>query len=284
MAGTLFVVATPIGNLEDITLRALRTLREVQLIAAEDTRRTAKLLSHFEIRARTVSLREHNEARESARLVSMLQDGEDIALVSDAGTPGISDPGVRLVRAVLDSGLRVVPIPGPSAVLAALSSSGLPADRFTFLGFPPRSGQARVEWLETLQSHPWTVVFFEAPHRIKQTLDSVRATLANRPIVVWREISKIYEEMVERPIRTVPEQGEFTVVVGPAIHDALLPGEDDRTIGQLMGCMTEECRMDRDRAVALAARAFAVTPTEIRRALKRLRYPPQSAQGADPAP
>src|SRR5256885_1108608 len=165
MPGTLFVVATPIGNLEDITARALRVLREADVIAAEDTRRTAHLLARYAITTPTISLHEHNEAAKTPSLVERLQRGEAIALVSDAGTPTVSDPGGRLIRAAIDAGVRVEPIPGPSAVLAALAASGLPTDTFTFLGFPPTRAKHRHAWFERLRTAGGTVVFFEAPHR-----------------------------------------------------------------------------------------------------------------------
>src|SRR3954465_13602822 len=163
MPGTLFVVATPIGNLEDITLRALRVLREVAIIAAEDTRRTAHLLARHAIATPTTSLHEHNESAKSPSLVARLQNGERIALVSDAGTPTVSDPGGRLIRAAIDAGIRFEPIPGPSAILAALTVSGLPTDTFTFLGFPPTRSKDRKAWFDRLQTVGGTVVFFEAP-------------------------------------------------------------------------------------------------------------------------
>src|SRR5690349_17707575 len=170
MPGTLFVVATPIGNLEDLTFRALRTLREVDLIAAEDTRRTAKLLAHYEIRKPMVSLHEHNEHREAPRLVERIAAGTSVALVSDAGTPGISDPGEQLVRLARERGLTVTPIPGPSAVMAALSVSGQPASEFVFMGFPPHSGKARSDWIGRLANESRTVVAFESPHRIHKEI------------------------------------------------------------------------------------------------------------------
>ena len=177
MPGTLFVVATPIGNLEDITARALRVLREVAVIAAEDTRRTAHLLARYAIATPTTSLHEHNESGKSASLIARLQRGDSVALVSDAGTPTISDPGGRLIRAAIDAGIRVEPIPGPSAVLAALAASGLPTDSFTFLGFPPTRSKDRKQWFERAAScSAGPVVFFEAPHRIQATLARVLAT------------------------------------------------------------------------------------------------------------
>ena len=190
MPGTLFVVATPIGNLEDITLRALRTLREVSLIAAEDTRRTARLLSRFDIRTPLVSLHEHNEAAEVPGLLGRLRAGDSIAVTSDAGTPLLSDPGALLVREALASGIRVEAIPGPSAVLTALVSSGLPADTFTFLGFPPARGAARQRWLGALAAEQRTVVFFEAPHRVRETVAEVAALLGERAVAIARELTK----------------------------------------------------------------------------------------------
>src|SRR6185436_70073 len=170
MPGTLYVVATPIGNLEDVTLRALRTLREVSLIAAEDTRRTARLLQHYSISTRTTSLHAHNERDRTPALIERLSAGESIALVSDAGTPLISDPGQTLVGAARAAGIRVESIPGPSAVMAALSSSGLETPEFVFLGFPPARSKDRKIWFESLRSQSRLAVFFEAPHRIRRTL------------------------------------------------------------------------------------------------------------------
>jgi 16S rRNA (cytidine1402-2'-O)-methyltransferase len=219
MPGTLFVVATPIGNLEDITARALRVLREATLIAAEDTRRTAHLLARYAIGTPTTSLHEHNEVSKSAALVARLARGESIALVSDAGTPTVSDPGARLIRAAIDAGVRVESVPGPSAALTALAASGLPSDTFLFLGFPPIRSKARTEWLGAVETAGRTVVFFEAPHRIRQTLSDIRGRLGDVTIVVARELTKIHEELVRGPIssaldRLETPRGEFTVVVG----------------------------------------------------------------------
>ena len=218
MPGTLFVVATPIGNLEDITLRALRVLREVAVIAAEDTRRTANLLARHGITTPMTSLHEHNEARKSPAIVARLQQGENVALVSDAGTPVISDPGAQLIRAAIDAGIRVEPIPGPSAILAALIASGLPSQGFTFLGFPPTRSKDRKQWFDKLKHCGGTVVFFEAPHRILSTLGEVRDTVGDVTVVVARELTKLHEELVRGPISTVLQslsslKGEFTVVL-----------------------------------------------------------------------
>src|ERR1700676_1350210 len=217
MPGTLFVVATPIGNLEDITARALRVLREVALIAAEDTRRTAHLLARYAITTPTTSLHEHNEKRKSASLVERLKRGDDIALVSDAGTPTVSDPGGRLIGAAIESGVRVEPIPGPSAALAALVASGLPSDTFLFLGFPPTRSKDRMMWFKALRSAERTVVFFEAPHRIRRTLEELKEEVGDCRVMIGRELTKAHEELVRGPISVVLAhllipKGEFTVV------------------------------------------------------------------------
>ena len=223
MSGILYVVATPIGNLEDITLRALRVLRDVSLIAAEDTRRTGRLLQHYSISTPTTSLHEHNERDRTAALIARLQRGESIALVSDAGTPLISDPGQFLVSSARSAGVRVEGIPGPSAVMTALSISGLMASEFTFLGFPPSRSKDRNRWLERLAHEPRLVVFFEAPHRIRATIEALGAILGvDRLIGLGRELTKVHEEMVIRPIgevlTTVREpKGEYTVLVPPDI-------------------------------------------------------------------
>lgn len=196
MAGTLYLVATPIGNLEDITHRAIRILREVKIIACEDTRHTRKLLNHYSIQTRTVSYHDHNESDRARELLKELETGVDIAVVSDAGTPGISDPGFQLARLAIEAGIQVVPIPGPSALVSALITSGLPADVFFFGGFlPPRSGARRTRLAE-LRSTPATLVFYEAPHRIAATLRDALEILGEREAVVARELTKMHEEIV----------------------------------------------------------------------------------------
>src|SRR3954447_12505185 len=217
MPGTLFVVATPIGNLEDITVRALRVLREVAVIAAEDTRRTAHLLARHGITTSTTSLHEHNEAGKSGSLVSRMLGGESIALVSDAGTPTVSDPGGILIRAAIDAGLRVEPVPGPSAILAALTASGLPTGEFSFHGFPPTKSKDRKQWFERVKSVRGTIVFFEAPHWIQATLAELQREVGDCDVAVARELTKVHEQLVRGPITTVASQladgrGEFTVV------------------------------------------------------------------------
>ena len=277
MPGTLFVVATPIGNLEDITFRALRTLREVNLIAAEDTRRTAKLLSHHHIHCRMVSLHAHNEHREAPKLIAQLLAGASIALVTDAGTPGISDPGEFLVRLAHEGGLKVTPIPGASAVATALSVSGLPASQFVFMGFPPRSGQERRRWLERLAADERTIVAFESPHRITQTLKDLTGYLVNRQIQLHREITKLNEEFVLSPIfaqeGSVKALGEFVIVIGPH-SDSGRSEPQDAVIAkstEMVGCLTIHGDFELDEAVNLAAKALSLEPSAVRKAWKRHR-------------
>ncbi len=192
--GSLYVVATPIGNLEDITLRALRVLKEVSLIAAEDTRTTAKLLSHFDIHTPLTSYHQHNKLSKLDAVLAALQSG-DVALVSDAGTPGLSDPGYELIRAAIDSGYRVIPLPGPSALLPALIASGLPTDQFLYLGFLPRKTNARRAALEAVRDAPYTLVFYEAPHRLIEALHDLLDVLGARQVCIARELTKIHEEL-----------------------------------------------------------------------------------------
>ena len=220
MPGVLYVVATPIGNLEDISLRALRILKEADLIAAEDTRHTRNLLSHYDIRTALTSYHEHNEKTQAAKLVEKLRRGDKIALVSDAGTPAISDPGYRLVVAALRSGVQVIPLPGPSAVATVLSASGLPSDRFVFEGFLPAKKRERETRLKSVCAESRTMVFYEAPHRLQESLADMLSILGDREIVVAREVSKIHEEFLRGIISEVVSQvaerevkGEITVVV-----------------------------------------------------------------------
>ena len=219
--GTLYVVATPIGNLEDVTYRAVRVLGSVDLIAAEDTRHAAKLLARYEVTTPRTSLHEHNEAEKTGRLLARLARGETVALVSDAGTPLVSDPGARLVRAARERGLRVEAVPGPSAVLAALVSSGLAGGSFTFGGFPPFRSSARTRWFAGLAREARPFVFFEAPHRIDASLRDLEAAAGDRAIAVCRELTKRHEELVAGPVSDVrarlsKPRGEFTVVVEAA--------------------------------------------------------------------
>ena len=218
--GTLHLVATPIGNLEDLSFRALRTLKECDLIAAEDTRRTRKLLTHYGISRPLVSYYEHNETKRIPAILDALREGKDVALVSDAGSPGISDPGFRLVREAADQGMPVTALPGPSAVILALSVSGLPADRFSFYGFLPRSGSERKRLLEEAAQVPRTLVFFESPHRIVKTLEDMLDLLGDRRAAVCRELTKRFEQ-VERDVlseliakrKARTPKGEFCIVI-----------------------------------------------------------------------
>jgi len=228
MPGALYVVATPLGNLRDLTLRALDVLATADVIAAEDTRTTGNLLRHYGIVAQTLSLHAHNEDARARTIVARLAEGKSVALVSDAGTPGISDPGARTVRAVRAAGYPVIPIPGPSAVAAAVSAAGLVADAFLFAGFLPPQAKARRERLQALAQLPAALVFHEAPHRIRDTVDDLRAAFGDaRVLVVARELTKTFETIASMPLADAPawfagdpnrERGEFVLIV-----DAPLP-------------------------------------------------------------
>jgi 16S rRNA (cytidine1402-2'-O)-methyltransferase len=228
--GTVYVVATPIGNLEDLSPRALRVLREVELIACEDTRHTAVLCQRFEIATPRVSLHAHNEARRVPELLARLARGARIALVSDAGTPLVSDPGERLVRAALDAGAAVVPVPGPSALLAALVASGFPARPFAFAGFLPRRGAERARELAALAAFPGTLVLYEAPNRAAQTLADLRAALGPRRVALARELTKRHETITRGVLGEVElddPRGELVLVVeGPSDSAAAEPSEE----------------------------------------------------------
>ena len=244
--GVLYVVATPIGNLEDITLRALKVLKLVRLVAAEDTRRTGILLRHYGIETTILSVHEHNERARIDRIVGGLAKGESVALVTDAGTPGISDPGATLVGAVREAGFTVEPIPGASAVAAAISASGVQSQGFTFLGFAPIRSKDRKRWFaEVVEASRYRlVVFFEAPHKLRKTLEEL-VNLVKRPIIVGRELTKLHEEFVrgtpaELLTRFAEPQGEFTVLVPPAdpADEDLEQASDDEVIA-LFGQITE---------------------------------------------
>ena len=275
MPGTLFVVATPIGNLEDITLRALRVLREVSVIAAEDTRRTAHLLSRHAIATRTTSLHEHNESKKTAAIVDRLLKGEDVALVSDAGTPTVSDPGGHLIQTAVAAGVRVVAIPGPSAVMTALAASGLPADTFSFLGFPPIRSRDRIRWFQTLASAAGTVVFFEAPHRIHATLDELGQIIGDRHIVVGRELTKIHEEFVRGPISAINTaalgaRGEFTVVVsiGQSADIGSFAAPTPSELAEKFGELTATNGFTRRQAIAQLAKRYHLATNDVYDALE----------------
>lgn len=271
MSGTLYVVATPIGNLEDVSMRALRILREVSLIAAEDTRRTGRLLQHYSISTRTTSLHAHNEREKSSRLIEQLMRGESIALVSDAGTPLISDPGLGLVKAARAAGIRVEPIPGPSAVLTLLSVAGFTDREFCFLGFPPNRAKDRIEWVRGLADIRKTVIFFEAPHRIAATIgDMTNILSADRIVAIGRELTKAHEEVVICPISEVlgrlkSLKGEFTVAVSPAPPtadvrmDVPRPEELRREIGR----ETENGAVSKRDAIKRVARKYGLAVNDV---------------------
>jgi 16S rRNA (cytidine1402-2'-O)-methyltransferase len=278
MAGTLYVVATPIGNLEDITVRALRILREVALIAAEDTRRTAHLLTRYGITTATTSLHEHNEQRKSSALIARLENGEGIALVSDAGTPTVSDPGARFIAEAVRSGIRVEAIPGPNAAIAALSVSGLLADGFLFLGFPPTRAKDRTSWMNRLSQANGVAVFYEAPHRIIGTLEEIEANLGDLPVIVARELTKAHEELVRGQISEILRagltvKGEFTVIVNvghvtdqpkSAVDKAQAVAELARHFGQ----MTANNSRTKRQVIAELARQYGLTTKEAYRAIE----------------
>jgi 16S rRNA (cytidine1402-2'-O)-methyltransferase len=264
--GTLYIVATPIGNLEDITLRALHVLKEADLIACEDTRQTRKLLDHFQISKRMVSYHDHNEASRAEELIGRLERGENIALVSDAGTPLISDPGYRLVAAAVAAGVTVTPIPGASAAMSALSAAGLPTDAFRFCGFfAPKSGQRR-QALEELKREDCTLVFYEAPHRILETLEDIAAVMPSRPVVIARELTKMHEEFlrgtaseVHASLAARPSvKGEITLLIGKA--DA--PEVDDTPIEEAIAQL-EAAGVARMDAIKQVAKAHGLSKREV---------------------
>ncbi|OXM14532.1 16S rRNA (cytidine(1402)-2'-O)-methyltransferase [Paenibacillus herberti] len=229
--GTLYLVATPIGNLEDMTMRAIRILKEVSLIAAEDTRQTRKLLSRFEIENRLVSYHEHNKAASGPELLRLMDEGSSIALVSDAGMPAISDPGADLVREAAQRGIPVVPVPGANAALSALIMSGLPTERFTFAGFPPRDKKHLDKWLQELKLLPGTLLLYESPHRISKTLPILLQVLGDRDAAMIRELTKRHEEAVRGTISECithleehPPLGEYCLVIAAGEPEEALPG------------------------------------------------------------
>jgi 16S rRNA (cytidine1402-2'-O)-methyltransferase len=235
VAGILHLVATPIGNLEDITFRAVRVLKEADLIACEDTRQTRKLLDHYGITKPTVSYHEHNEAERAGELAHKMVEGARVALVSDAGMPLVSDPGYRLVQAALAAGIAVEPVPGASAALAALAASGLPTDAFHFAGFLPAKQGQRRKALEELQQEQATLIFYEAPHRILETLEAVEEVLGPRPVVVARELTKLHEEF----LRGTPAEVRALLGARPAIK-----GEITLLVGRATGIRADDTPLE----------------------------------------
>lgn len=274
--GTLYLCATPIGNLEDITLRAMRILREVDLIAAEDTRHTRKLLSHFQIHTPLTSYHRHNYKTKGEYLLSLVSSGKNIALVSDAGMPGVSDPGTKLVAAAVEKGCGVVPVPGPSAALTALVASGLPTDAFVFAGFLPVSKKARAEKLKELSLLRWTMVFYEAPHRLKETLSVLAKTLGNRQAAAARELTKLHEEVIRSSLEELADhfnlvepRGEFTLVVAGAPEEQVRPREPSWShIGAAAHVFLLEAEgMERKKAIHEVARLRGLSKKDVYRSV-----------------
>ena len=256
MAGCLYVVSTPIGNLEDITYRAVRTLKEADWIACEDTRTTKRLLDHYGIQTRTLSYHEHNEANRTEELIARLLGGEKGALVSDAGTPLLSDPGYRVVHAAVEAGIRIEAIPGPSALLAGLVVSGLPTDQFHFAGFLPAKQGQRSRMLESLADESATLVFYEAPHRILEALDDIATAFGERRIVVARELTKLHEEVLRGTATEIRTElaardmirGEFVLMVAKASEPAHDDTPAEEAVALLVGAGVD--RMDAMKTVA----------------------------------
>ena len=269
MPGTLFIVATPIGNLEDITLRALRVLREVDLIAAEDTRRTAKLLAHYSITSPTLSFHEHNTRARIPRLLARLEGGADVALVTDAGTPGISDPGRELIRVCSEKGLPIDPVPGACAPVTAAVASGFPLESLTILGFIPVRSKDRNKWLEDVRGISGTFTCFETPHRIFKTLAEADTMFGIRPIFVAREMTKLHQQFIHGSGpdiigRMTSNRGEFTLVVGPAdVARCDREPIDETLVFAEFGRMTTKVVGGRRAAVAALAKKYGRSTKDV---------------------
>mgnify|MGYP000882973129 CR=1 FL=1 len=274
--GTLYIVGTPIGNLEDITQRALRTLREVAVIACEDTRETRKLLNHFQIDTPVTSYHEHNKRTAGPRLIERLLGGDDVALVTDAGMPAISDPGEDLVRSAIEAGIPVVPVPGPTAFVTALVASGLPTRRFVFEGFLPHKGRERREALERLKAEERTVILYEAPHRLRETLQDLRAALGDRRAVACRELTKLYEEYVRGMLSELivhfeahEPRGEFVLILdgaSPEAPEAEAGPADARSLARAVAEL-EAQGMDRKAAMKEVAQRLGLRKRAVYQAL-----------------
>jgi len=275
MAGTLYLVSTPIGNLEDITHRAVRLLGEVDVIACEDTRHTKKLLNHYGINTRTISYHEHNERERAAELIKLLKRGSDVAVVSDAGTPGISDPGFRLARLAIENEVRVVPVPGASALITALVASGMPTDEFFFGGFLPARSGARRARLSELRSIPATLIFYEGPHRIAATLKDARDTLGEREAVVARELTKMHEEIARGRLSELAARfssaqsarGEMVLIIDRAVIE--VEGGKDKAAASIAALVTklENEGLDHRAALKKVARELGLSRAEAYRRL-----------------
>jgi 16S rRNA (cytidine1402-2'-O)-methyltransferase len=273
--GTLYLCATPIGNLEDITLRALRILREVDLIAAEDTRHTRKLLSHFQIHTPLTSYHQHNRKKKGEYLLNSVLSGKNVAVVSDAGMPGVSDPGSELVAEAVENGCEVIPVPGPSAAITALVVSGLPTDAFVFAGFLPTAKKARVEKLKELSRQRCTLIFYEAPHRIKETLAVLLKAFGNRPAAAAREMTKLHEEVIRGSLKDLADhfnliepRGEFTLVVGGAPEEEELKEVSWMHIGAAAHVsMLEGEGMERKKAIHEVARLRGLPKKDVYRSV-----------------
>jgi len=272
MPGVLYLVATPIGNLADITHRALQVLKDVALIACEDTRHTRKLLQHYGITTRTISYHEHNEQQRALELLELLRQGSDVAVVSDAGTPSISDPGFRLVRAAIENEIPVVPVPGPSALISALIAAGLPTDEFFFAGFLPPRSNARRARLAELQSVPGTLIFYEAPHRLAATLKDAREILGEREAVVARELTKLHEEIRRGRLSELSShyenqepRGEIVVLIDR--HVIAEPTNDATSSVSALVAQFEQDGLDHRAALKKAARELGLSRAEAYRKL-----------------
>ena len=264
--GCLYLVGTPIGNLEDITLRAVRILKEVDQIACEDTRHTQKLLAHYDIHKPLVSYHEHNEGKRAAELAAAMEEGAKIALVSDAGMPLVSDPGHRLVELCLQKHIPLVPIPGPSALLAALSGSGMPTEEFLFVGFlPARSGERRRAF-ERLRVEERTIILYEAPHRVAQCVADALEILGDRPACLAREVTKLHEEFLRGKLSEVltsleerPVRGEITLILGPPAAEVRAHGDSSQTLAARVEELMQQAKLERKEALKLAAKERGLT-------------------------
>lgn len=271
---TLYIVATPIGNLEDMTYRAVRILGEVDLIAAEDTRHSLKLLSHFGISKSMTSYFDHNQQFKGERILNTLRQGKSVALISDAGTPCVSDPGYQLVRDAVAEGIPVIPIPGACAAVAALSASGLPSDTFTFAGFPPSRQGKRRSFLAEMSALPGTLLLYEAPHRLVETLRDMREVLGERQVVVARELTKIYEELIRGSVSEVLEsvdqgkvRGEVVILVAPGEK----PAQEAESLEETLLALMRDGRLSLKDTAKKAAEITGVSRSEAYAAALKLK-------------